>query len=217
MNGERQTAPGTSWPDAAQALDIHARLCDDDPVASAELAEAFIDPLTNWLVRTHPRVDEHLCAQAAEDAILSLIDTPDSYDPERGALDAYLRMSARGDLRNTLQSEHRHGSRREQLEVVELLGSDRNVYQEDSDPARIVEREDDEREFLRRLLPAEVVSTFSWEERWVLELMQQGERRTSAFARVLAISHLPENEQRREVKRAKDRIKRRLQRQRGSR
>lgn len=217
MNGERQTAPGTSWPDAARALDIHARLCAGDPVASAELAEAFIDPLTAWLVRTNPRIDEHLCVQAAEDAILSLIDTPTSYDPRRGALDAYLRMSARGDLRNALESERRHGSRGESLDVIELLGSDRNLYQEESDPARIVEREDDERELLRRLLPAEVVSTFSWEERWILELMRQGERRTSAFARVLAITHLPQADQQREVKRAKDRIKRRLQRQRGSR
>jgi RNA polymerase sigma-70 factor (ECF subfamily) len=47
------------------------------------------------------------------------------------------------------------------------------------------------------------------------EQMQQGERRHSVFAVILGVTHLPENEQRREVKRMKDRLKKRKQRARG--
>lgn len=215
MNGERHVARDTSWPEAETALDIYARLRDGDPVASSDLAVAYIEPLTAWLVRGERGADDHLCAQAAEDAILSLIRNPGSYDPARGALDVYLRMSARGDLRNALAAERRHSSRREKLEVIELTGSGRNPYQEESDPARIVEREEDI-ELLRQVISPDVVSTFTREEQWALDLMLQGERRTSAFAHVLNITHLPEVDQKREVKRAKDRIKRRLQRQRGA-
>jgi hypothetical protein len=43
-------------------------------------------------------------------------------------------------------------------------------------------------------------------DRQILALRLRGERRTAAFAAILNISHLPLEMQRREVKRAKDRI-----------
>ena len=43
-------------------------------------------------------------------------------------------------------------------------------------------------------------------DRQILALRLQGERRTEAFAAILGISHLPSEDQSREVKRAKDRI-----------
>ena len=46
-------------------------------------------------------------------------------------------------------------------------------------------------------------------------LRLQGERRTEAFAEILGISHLSIETQRREVKRAKDRIDKTLRRQGG--
>ena len=110
-----------SWPTPERALDIHARLCQGDPVASAELAAAFLVPLAALVERKNPRIDPHLCGEAAEDAILSLIKNPSSYNPERAPLEAYLRMSAQGDLRNLLQRERRHASRRVGIEAVELF------------------------------------------------------------------------------------------------
>jgi hypothetical protein len=52
-------------------------------------------------------------------------------------------------------------------------------------------------------------------DRQILVLRLQGERRTGAFAEILGISHLPIETQRREVKRAKDRIDKTLRRQGG--
>ncbi len=207
-------APGFPWPTDEEAREIHARLCQGDPVASSELAMAFLEPLAVGLLRGNPHVDPHLCEQAAEDAILTLIEDPDSYDPDRGRLGAYLKMSARGDLKNALDRERRLHSRIEYLEEIELSDFGRNSYQEGTDPATIVERENDERELLTRVVAPEVEHSFTREEQCVLALMLKGERRTSEYARILGITELPEIDQRRAVKRAKDRIKRRMQRRR---
>ena len=61
-------------------------------------------------------------------------------------------------------------------------------------------------------LPPTGTVSFTSQEAEVLTLMRQGERRTLEFARVLGISELPAEQQRREVKRVKDRIKRRVER-----
>lgn len=204
-----------SWPEAEVARDIHARLCQDDPVASSELAIAYLDLLAGWLLRTNPRVDSHACHQAAEDAIIALAKNPRSFNPEKGSLDAYLRMSARGDLRNALKGERRHHVQRVDFEDVELFGPERKLVVEETDPARIVERDEDERELLSRVIGPDLGQSFTREEARVLALMLQEERRTSAYSQVLGISELSESEQRREVKRVKDRIKRRMQRARG--
>jgi len=50
-------------------------------------------------------------------------------------------------------------------------------------------------------------------DRKIFELQMSGERKTEAFAKVMAISHLPMEEKRRKVKQAKDRIVAQLKRQ----
>jgi hypothetical protein len=52
-------------------------------------------------------------------------------------------------------------------------------------------------------------------DRQILALRLQGERRTAAFAEILGVSHLSIEVQRREVKRAKDRIDKILRRRGG--
>ena len=56
------------------------------------------------------------------------------------------------------------------------------------------------------------LGSFTATEQAVFELMRTGERETAAYVPVLGIEHLPEAEQRREVKRVKERILKRLQR-----
>lgn len=204
----------TAWPEADVGLDIHTRLAAGDPVASADLAEQYLDCLANWVVRTNPRVDSHMCEQAAGDALLALIKNPASYNPDKLSLDAYLRMSASGDVKNLLEREKRHAVRRENLEIVELFGAGRNA-EYDEDPALIIDREDAEPSIMDTIAPT-VEHLFTDEERAVLELLGQDERRTEPYARLLGITDLPVDEQRREVKKVKDRIKRRLQRARGT-
>src|SRR5262245_27907473 len=103
-----------SWPEPDEAIAIFRRLFDSDPVAPAVFAEAFLDPLLNFLRGTRPAADHHARLTAAEGAILSVIRNPAVYDPARGDLGAFLRMAARADLANALEAERQHQVRRTQ-------------------------------------------------------------------------------------------------------
>src|SRR5215831_8585495 len=81
--------------------EIHQRLLDRDPIAPAELAVAYLEPLINWL-RTRFRYvqDEQLLGDAATDALLTYIEHPTRFDPAKSCLPYYLRMAATRDLLN---------------------------------------------------------------------------------------------------------------------
>lgn len=196
-------------PSPEQGCALHARLLAGDPVAPADLAEAYFDPLAAWLQRQNPRVtDPHLCTIAAGEAIIALIKSPRSYDPARRSLEGYLRMSAQGDLRNLLRTERRHGLRRASLDAVELSPvAGKYLWDVEGDPARIMEREAEV-----AAIPSPELPGLTPQEEQVLALMRQGERRTRAYARVLGLDQLAAPEQRRGVKRVKDRLQKRLTR-----
>lgn len=206
----------TTWPPPTQAQEIFECLQANDPIAPSALVIAFLDPLVRWLQQYNPQVDPHVCATAAEDALLALIKSPNSYNPSRQSLEVYLRMSATGDLRNALRAEERHRKRRADLGIVELSSVDRKLLWERTDPALILERQDVEDAAEGALapepIPESVRTGLTFEEVRVMKLMAQGERKTSIFARVLEIEHLSIKTQRQEVKRTKDRLKRRLER-----
>ena len=208
-------ATGSEWPDPETGYEIHSRLSAVDPVASADLAESFLDPLGTWLIRTNRNIDSHLCEQAAEDAILALIKNPHSYQPNRSTLDGYLRMSARGDLLNLLDREKGHQSRLRPLDLVELSADVRNHVWEETDPAVIVELAEEAHQRVDNLQQVAAAAGLTQADARILTLMQQGERKTMKFSRVLGIADLPQDQQRRAVKRAKDRVKQRLKRARG--
>jgi hypothetical protein len=190
---------------------LQRRLLAKDPVATAELANDFLGKLVQWLRGRNRNVDEHLCREAAEDAILALIDNPHSYQPAKQSLERYLRMSARGDLLNILQREKKHRDKRVPWNVVELADEAGN-YIGIEDPSPAVDADCDTETIRRTTIVEREAKQLSESDQRVLELMRRGERRTSVFAVAMGISHLPVAEQKREVKRAKDRLKKRLQR-----
>ena len=196
-------------PSAEEGHALHARLLADDPVAFSDLARAYLDHLVAWLRAHNPRVrDPHLHDEAAEDAILNLIKNPASYDPARLGLTAYLHMSAQGDLMNLLSKERRHQARRADLAAVELSPSlGKELWDTANDPARIGEREAD-----AAAPPGPTLPDLTAEEAAVLALMRDRERHYDAYARVLGVADRPIAEQRREVKRVKDRLNKRLER-----
>ena len=202
-------------PSQDQALALHQRLLAEDPVAPSDLAVIYLDWLATWLTRRNPRLQEHFCNEAAANAILDLIKRPWSYDPAKAGLDAYLRMSAAGDLKNLLRAERRHSERRADWDTVELSPDvGKYLWDEDSDPARILDRREDNMEHEAALAPrmAAAREGLSEGEAAALELLRQGERKTARYAAVLNITHLPVAEQERQVKRVKDKLKKRLER-----
>lgn len=182
-------------------LALHDRLLAGDPVASVDLAERFLEPLiraTRSALR--PSDDEQLADDAATDALLSYAERPEQFDPSRMSLDRYLRMSARGDLRNLRAREARQRARRApaDVELAEVRGN------MDSDEPQTERAEELERDAL--------AVAHNAEEAQVLQLMLDGERSTETYAAVLGIHRRPVEEQRRVVKRTKDRLKKRLER-----
>jgi DNA-directed RNA polymerase specialized sigma24 family protein len=208
---------GQELPSASEALVLWEHLRDHDPTATADLVDAYLDHLTETLLKQNPRIDPHFCITAAEDALISLFKNPDSYNPRRLPLDRYLAMSARGDLRNALAKETRARIGQIPFSDVEL-STDAGNYQseETTDPLELIEN----RDFLAAtevapVVPMETLDGLSPEEARVFELQQVGERRTFVFARALGLAGLSPMEQAREVKRVKDRLKKRLERGRG--
>jgi len=182
------------------------RLLARDPNAWPELCKTLLEPLTDWLRRRVPYADPDLAAEAAEDALIGLAKRPHSYDPRRGGLEAYLRLSARGDLLNLERRERRHRQGRCDLLRVALDPQAGKYLGVEDDPCdRLILAEEEER--LRRAPPG-----LGGDERRVWELMCRGERRTPVYAEMLGLSHLPPKEQRHEVKRWKDRIRKRCER-----
>jgi RNA polymerase sigma factor (sigma-70 family) len=196
--------------------ELYRRLLEGDALAPADLAEAFLDQLAGELQRFNPQQDPHLCTEAAVDAILALIKNPRSYDPARGtSLAGYLRMSARGDLQNRLRKERRHSDRRADLEAVELSPTGGKYLQDgEADPIHILIGREELEEMIARIptVPAAVLDELTEQERVVLSLIRQGQRKTEVYARALGIDGLPVAEQRQVVKRLKDRVQKRLQR-----
>lgn len=188
---------------------IHERLCRDDPVAPAELAETLYADLVAELSRRHPRLrNADAIRDAAADALMNYVQRPSQFDPTRRGLRGYLVMSADGDLKNAIERDSRIRLREEPHPDVELLSVARNDAVEEPDEAV---------EGVRAQALKQMMGMFSSEaDRQMVTLMLAGERSTEAFAAVLGIGKLPELQRRREVKRHKDRLKKVIQRHLGA-
>jgi hypothetical protein len=135
---------------AEDALRLHRRLLERDPVAPAELAVAFLKPLIAWLQRTNPRIDPMMCQEAAGEAIVRFLINPTHYDPRRLGVEAFLRMAAQRDLQNLLRKERRHQQNRRDWQVVEQASSDGKYLGRDDDPSLPLQIEEARR---RQALP----------------------------------------------------------------
>jgi len=187
--------------------ELHRRLTEGDPIAPALIVERYLEPLIERLKKSFPSVPD-LVEDAVSQALTNYLLRPESYNPELKSLPGYLLMSADGDVRNLLARERRRLKR----EAVELdadveLGAPRAEYvaDEQHNPEHLDLDQDEWEAQIRQHLP-------DARDREILALMMDGERHTAVFAQVLEISSLPIAEQRAQVKRHKDRIKKRLRR-----
>ena len=198
------------WPSDDEGLSLHRRLCDGDAAAPSDFAADYTDPLVSWLRVNNRGVDADSCMDAAHRAILDLIRRPAAYDPARGELAAYLRMSAKRDLLNLLRTENRHHRGRTPWETVEDGPCAGKYLEKDDDPAAVAVHDEEARRGAA-ILDA-VREGLNERDRRVFDLMREGEYSTRAIAAALNLSDRPPAEQEREAKRAKDRINKRIER-----
>lgn len=204
---ERPTIPtlASNQSDQARAAEIHRRLLAGDPVASSLAFEAYYPRLVARLRRAFA-THADLAEDAASRALCDYLMRPGQYDPSRRGLAGYLFMAARRDMQNLVSRERRHANAVsiENVENDPLLRNDpveehmtRLMRDEDLAPAR------------QRVASIELPAA----EQRVLDLMLAGVRAHEHFAVALGLTGRPLDEQRRQVKRAKDRLKKRLARQ----
>lgn len=188
---------------------LHTRLLQQDPVAPSEFAASFLDELVRRLrAKAGPGYEDTLLLDAATDALLDYVQHPSKYNPSKSALFTYLTMAAYRDLLNMIAKEQRRQRREVPLQVVEETMSAGNNTIELENQALGGITETKRAELLRM-----VAKTFpDKRDRELLSLMMDGERKTAAYSNILGIQALSLDEQRKIVKRHKDRITKRLQR-----
>jgi RNA polymerase sigma-70 factor (ECF subfamily) len=184
---------------------IHERLLAGEVTAPAELVEGLLELLLHRLTKRYPKLhDPDLLYDSVTDALLSYIKQPTQFNPGKRSLLGFLHMAAEGDLRNALAKDKRRRQKEISLEEVELGGPNGNYE---------LEGENSESQLRREKLRQELPRLFGDpKDLAMVELIIAGERATETFVEVLELQHLPPDQQRREVKRHKDRLKKRLER-----
>jgi RNA polymerase sigma-70 factor, ECF subfamily len=199
---------------------LHSRMLVRDPVASEEVAGAFLEAVRKHVrirARAHGIFDPDLINDATVEAVFAYIRHPEKFFPDKSSLRTYLNLAAERDLINAVRKDRRRRRGEELSADVELTVISGN---KEVDIQRIRRRLDDS--FLESVGDCETIERATSTIRpgtdfALVKLMMEGERRTSVFAGVLGICSLPVTEQRQIVKRHKDRLKVQLKRGRGHR
>lgn len=191
-------------------LHLHERCLAGDQSAFTLLADLYLMPLAEATRRANMRWrDEDDCLHAAMDAIMSYKKRPETYNPIYGkSLFHYLFWSASGDFKNILKSHLRHNKRQVSLHVENPEdGSeyDLEIAVDDDTVLAALRGYSDVFALIESLLPDPRDCMCVW-------MMLENVRETAVYAEIYGITDLSPEEQARDVKRHKDRIKKRLQR-----
>ena len=139
---------------------------------------------------------------------MSYFENPATFNPSKGPLLQFLRISSERDLLNLFEREKRHRVH-EGATLVELPVGPPEVSTGAPDPStpedEMIRQESPLVSKAIRLVPEPI-------DQEILKLMMDGVRETPEYARLLNVDDLPSDQQREIVKRNKDRIKRTLQR-----
>ncbi|MBI3245335.1 MAG: hypothetical protein HYZ50_02375 [Deltaproteobacteria bacterium] len=191
-------------------LVLHRRLLAGDRTASEELISFLLSPLTRQVARQFPTTDEQAIWDGVSAALLDYCARPQQFDESFGIpLDRFLGRTAWRNVANILRGEKRRKAREERagqenlILAVELDPTAGNLLQKEE---TVLQQRRQEQ--LRNVLQDP-------KDQQILALRLQGERRTERFVEILGIGHLPIGEQRRAVKRTKDRIDKILHRHAG--
>lgn len=187
-------------------LELHSLIMAGDDLALAKLYDHHGESIFTALCRWYPKIaqkDKAFLLEAVNEAFWGYYKNPQTFDPDKNTLQRFLEIAAERDLINLLQREKRYFEKSNLPEDVELEEKFWNSIKRDTQATdgRIIERE------IMHLIDKELSTHFLNETDITLaKMVFQGIRETDAFVEVLQIQGLKKEEQRREVKRHKDRI-----------
>ncbi|MBJ6765259.1 sigma-70 family RNA polymerase sigma factor [Myxococcaceae bacterium JPH2] len=186
------------YPSRTVASLLHERMLQRDPVATTEVLRAFVDPIRKAL-------EHHLSCSADDaydatiDALMPYLATPERFDASRGtSLGAYLTQAAKKKVLDQWRKNTARGQRELKFAgVVELQARA---------PNEVMEHYVEASQAVKKLAPPRMP-----ERDWaLLRDVLLGESSTQEMAVVLRLHPGPELERRREVKRHRDRVMKRV-------
>jgi hypothetical protein len=182
---------------------LHFAVIDGDSAALEELAARVLLTLRRSLVRQFHAVPLDLINDGIEDAILEYAAKPFRFDESFGlSLEVYLRWAARRNVANSLKAEVRR--RRREVEFATEMAA--RAVQTQTAAEKRADNRGVSSSFRRDVL---ALSESEYEQA-ALSTWLSGERRTAPLAALLGLADLPVAEQRRHVKRFKDRYCKRI-------
>ncbi|MFP2924245.1 sigma factor [Pyxidicoccus sp. 3LG] len=187
------------FPSLADEVELHERVLQKDPVAHADVFKAFMDPILR-ILQEEDRCSGDDANDSAIDALFAYLGAPQRYDRSRARLSTYLIHAAKRRAMDRRRSREARDRREREFAVTTDIQA-RNP-KDVLDAAVEARRAVDLLETIR-MGPRELL---------FLKLILQGESSTAKLAEVLGKSDLPEAEQRREVKRHRDRLMKMLER-----
>ncbi|MCA9873510.1 MAG: hypothetical protein KC441_07645 [Anaerolineales bacterium] len=198
--------PSRKWQERQHHLVVHA-----NATAFAELCETALPHLAQFLHLQFPQFEDSLHQMTAIDVLLAYHAQPDKYDPAKLSLFAYLRMAARRDFLNAIDKRQRYNRRL--LNINDPGTQYLMPHQQSLEESFLVDEwlyqytALTQEEFIEALN-----ATLDEQDQKIFSLMLDGVRETSAYADVMGLLLESKQTQQREVKRAKDRVIKKLQR-----
>ena len=189
---------------------------EGDPVAQSRLAEAIYPHLV-WLlgIKYKVNIDDDWIHEAASEAVIKFLKKPETYDPEKKGLLSYLERAAKWRLDDIIERNNTYRKRFISSESPKIIEFRQNVevldglsvleIKEEFEKRKTNNAEPDLTGILPQLFENEIDVRMA-------ELICAKVRSTTQYVAVLNISGESAEEQKRIVKRHKDRIKLKLKR-----
>ncbi|MES1221390.1 MAG: hypothetical protein ABUT20_38170 [Bacteroidota bacterium] len=188
-----------------EEIELHNLILTGDDRAFAMLCDKHLENVIQSIVQFNPKVhftDSSLIPQIVIDSFYSYFEKPEKFNGAKQSLFRFLIMDAEADLKNELAREKRLASK-----LAPIGPANENEPESGTPELQMINRE------AELILQTELSGLFENEiDVEIANLILLRERDTSIYAEVLKITHLNFEEQQREVKRHKDRIKKVLAR-----
>ena len=177
---------------------LHRALLHGDTHAGVCLTDLLFRSVLNRVRRRFPSTAADVLSDGTADAFLDHLAHPEKFCADKGlSLDAYLYMASWRNVANLIRAAKRREARESPI---------------DSEVQDMTVPWDSGRTLAAAEALRSCLGMLETRDRELLLMQAAGERSTRAFARLLGIADRPTYVQRREVKRAKDRIHKTLKR-----
>ena len=193
-------------------LDHHKAVLDKDDLALSKLYDLYGDKIIRTLKRWYRTVakrDEALIFEAVNEAFYGYFNNPSTFNPQQNTLQRFLEIAADRDLKNLLSKEKKHLLRKDLPEDVELEEKFWNSIAKSDNSADATIITDEMMQAVQQLL---AIYFLTDTDILLAKMVLSKDRETELYIKVLQIEQLTIGEQRKEVKKTKDRIKKVLER-----